>query len=55
MVGYTKVIQDGHRADQYPEVGEGEAIQGLEPTWPDNALSVEMVSQSEKDIIAAEN
>ena len=21
MVGYTEVIQDGHRADQYPEVG----------------------------------
>ena len=21
MVGYTEVIQDGHRADQYPEFG----------------------------------
>jgi hypothetical protein len=21
-VGYTEVIQDGHRADQYPEVGQ---------------------------------
>ena len=25
-VGYTGVIQDGHRADQYPEVGFSPAI-----------------------------
>jgi len=26
MVGYTEVIQDGHRADKYPEVGLWEVI-----------------------------
>ena len=29
MVGYTQVIQDGHRADQYPEVGLWEVISAL--------------------------
>jgi hypothetical protein len=29
MVGDTEVIQDGHRADQYPEVGFWEAISTL--------------------------
>jgi hypothetical protein len=26
MVGYTEVIQDGHRAGQYPEVGLWELV-----------------------------
>jgi hypothetical protein len=29
MVSYTEVIQDGHRADQYPEVGISPGNQAL--------------------------
>jgi hypothetical protein len=29
MVDYTEVIQDGHRADQYPEVGISSGNQAL--------------------------
>jgi hypothetical protein len=29
MVGYTEAIQDGHRADEYPEVGLWEMISAV--------------------------